>query len=110
MTDGTYSHPVATQPPKERTLTKRDHALWRANPHPRLVGVRVRSTLAQRIGIDGVRLGVFVDTVVFSGIAHVGRAIFKSKACFVVIVRGYMYRVTLNFNFRIFDGLGSSIL
>ena len=73
-------------------------------------GVRVRSTLAQWVGICGVHLRVFIDTVVFSGIAHVGRTIFKSKACFVVIVRGYMYRVTLNFNFWIFDRPGSSIL
>ena len=72
--------------------------------------VRVRSTLAQWVGIGGVRLRVFIDTVVFSSIAHIGRTIFKSKTCFVVIVRGYMYRVTLNFNFWIFDGPGSSIL
>ena len=72
--------------------------------------VRVRSILAQWVGSGGVRLGVFIDTVVFSGIAHVGRTIFKSKACLVVIVRGYMYRVTLNFNFWIFNRPGSSIL
>jgi hypothetical protein len=51
-------------------------------------GVRVRSTLAQRVSIDGVRPGVFIDTVEFSGIAHVGRTIFKSEAYSVVIVRG----------------------
>ena len=46
--------------------------------------------LAQWVGICGVRLRVFIYSVVFSGIAHIGRTIFKSKTCFVVIVMGYI--------------------